>query len=77
MNYEMRLINGIERRVIQTPIGVRYDDLVNRDYKENTVSETFKRTDGSQYMLIRGFTERELAERRAHWTEAWGYYSAR
>lgn len=70
---ELKTINGIERRVISTDYGVRYDDLVSRQYGENTVKDTFQRPDGSQYMLSRALNARELAERRAVWADTWKF----
>ncbi|MGO1795857.1 MAG: DUF1408 domain-containing protein, partial [Lactococcus cremoris] len=50
---ETTIINGRKVRLIPTPVGQIYHDLIKRENRGVVVFETWERPDGSLYMTSR------------------------
>ncbi|MCH5431079.1 DUF1408 domain-containing protein, partial [Lactococcus lactis] len=62
---ETTIINGRKVRLIPTPVGQIYHDLIKRENRGVVVFETWERPDGSLYMTSRKKNKQELAADKA------------
>lgn len=70
---QAQIINGREVLTVPTTIGYKHYDLEKREEVGELIKSTYRRKDGTCYIVLRSRTEKEKAKMLNSCLSDWGY----